>query len=269
MLPKPVINWVGSSSWLAPLRKKLLRGPQGMYRMVGVEVVKAYRERPVKFMFHANYQTAEIAKNKGIENTLLRNTLELLSKGGIKQDALVLDIGANFGYLSLVWSQTIALGKGWVHSFEPNPYVADAFSKSIEKSNIPNISLHQVAVGRVSGNIDLNIFDTSSNVTANPQFNEKKRVPLVTIDDFCKDQHLTRCDLIKIDVDGIEAEILEGASETILKFKPVLIVETNGDERILKKCAKWGYSLYNMALEPVNPEEREIPMNLFCIAEKG
>ena len=52
-------------------------------------------------------------------------------------------------------------------------------------------------------------------------------VEVVRLDDLS----LGRCDLIKVDVEGMECDVLEGARETIARYRPVLFVENNTVER--------------------------------------
>jgi hypothetical protein len=46
----------------------------------------------------------------------------------------------------------------------------------------------------------------------------------VTIDDFCRHERLARVDLIKMDIEGSEAAALEGAGETIERWRPKLAI---------------------------------------------
>ena len=60
--------------------------------------------------------------------------------------------------------------------------------------------------------------------------------------DRIDDLNLQQCDLIHLDVEGYEEKVINGALETIKKFKPVVIVERGNGQRVLEK--QLGYSMY-------------------------
>ncbi len=66
---------------------------------------------------------------------------------------------------------------------------------------------------------------------------------------------------IKIDVDGYELEVLMGLKQTLLKFKPMLVVETNDNIEIINFLKDLNYEFFNLDLE----EFIGIPNNVFCI----
>lgn len=263
-LPKNVIDKFGKSSILKPLRDYALR-ENGQFRKMDVIVRRDYAGYKTEFNFNASIKIAEKAKSKGIENTLLRNSIKLLSSSGNASDAVIFDVGANFGYLSLVWANTVSKNKGVIYSFEPNPFVYDCFSKSVSDNNLTEIIKHfNFAVGRESGKAKFYFAETSSNL--NREFEESgiSEIKIVSLDDFTAENKIERCHMIKIDVDGIEYEILNGAVKTIEKFKPLLVIETNNDRKILEFVFSKNYSIFDMKLNKVNPGD-EIPSNIFCV----
>ena len=74
----------------------------------------------MEFSLFASIKVASKAKNNGIENTIPRNSIQLINNYKKSQNKdTVLDIEANFGYLNLVWANSIAKN-GKVIAFEPN-----------------------------------------------------------------------------------------------------------------------------------------------------
>lgn len=264
-LPPKFKNAWGKSSLLKPLRDVLLR-TDGIYRETEVRVQQDYLDYKVDFKFFASFKTAAKASKHGIESTLLRNSIKLLKDKGIATDsAVILDIGANFGYLSLVWAQTVS-ANGKIISFEPNPNVFRSLSKSITTNNLNRIVLPKnLAVGKQDGSIELFLSSTTSNVEkSEDQSNKSTVVNMVAIDNFMENIYQYHCDLIKIDVDGIELDILNGASGFIEKCGPIVIVETNNDPNILDYFKNRSYKILDMKLNEY-VEGQVLPPNIFCI----
>ena len=123
-----------------------------------------------------------------------------------------------------------------------------------------------VAVGNEIGTIGINLLSTSSNILNLGRKNrdeKKENIDIITLDYYIKNHNITRCDLVKIDVDGIEFEILKGSIELIKKLNPIFVVETNRDTRIIDFFIEQDYTVLNMKLSPI--AKGEMPLNIFCI----
>lgn len=266
ILPKKIRNYLGSSQTLTPLRNRLLRSGN-QYREICVLINRSYNNFHPEFYFYSSVNVADRAKKKGIESTLLRNSITLLKKYKInKRDAVIFDVGSNFGFLSLVWSKTIAT-QGKVYSFEPHPDVFHSFEKSIEKNKLNSIiSGFRYVVGGSNTEVLLALYDTSSGILKNPNLPVKQEIKtsMITLDSFVDQNDIKRLDLIKIDVDGPELEILKGARNILKKLKPVLIVETNENSEILDFLLQNNYLILDMDLKSYQ-EGEELPVNVFGI----
>lgn len=269
IVPFSIRQRIGQSNLLKPLRNYLLRN-HGNYNEVKVIVKRAYSGYTMKFDFFASIKVASHAKNKGIENTILNNSILLMKEFNSKgNDAIVFDIGANFGYLSLVWANSIAKN-GKVIAFEPNPNVFKSFNKSISSNNLDAIiQLNNKAVGIREGEIELYLNSTTSN-TLNLDGITKNviSIEMVSIDSFTQTHNIEKCDLIKIDVDGIELDILRGAQNFIKECRPIFIVETNADQRIIEFFKENAYDILDMKLN-IFQQGNELPLNIFCIPKKN
>jgi hypothetical protein len=62
-------------------------------------------------------------------------------------------------------------------------------------------------------------------------------------------------------VDGYELNVLKGLQDTINKYKPIMVVETNDSEEVLQFLKNCNYKLLNLNLK----EFKGIPNNVFCI----
>lgn len=147
----------------------------------------------------------------------------------IKNDSIIIDAGANVGVFSIFAGSLC--GKGQVFAFEPVSKTYQTLEKNVqERRNI--VAIHS-ALGGKSGVADVIVHDKLSgwnyladsekNLTAKPSnFFKKESTAVTTIDEFVESRKLLRVDFIKIDTEGYEKQIIEGAMETIKKFKPVL-----------------------------------------------
>jgi FkbM family methyltransferase len=149
----------------------------------------------------------------------------------VRPDSLVLDVGANIGLHSILFSKSCN-----VVSFEPQPVLFDILETNIRNNQLENrITPMQFAI---SAKIGMELFGIpeSYNVWDNPgglgivdaSFSQSGLKTIVvqtrTIDSF----NYTNVSVIKVDVEGHEREVLEGARDTIAREKPNLIVEILG-----------------------------------------
>ncbi|MBI2793661.1 MAG: FkbM family methyltransferase [Ignavibacteria bacterium] len=140
------------------------------------------------------------------------------------------DIGAQIGYLSL--AMAVSGNKNvFVYSFEPEPKNLERFSENIRLNSLTNVNLISKAV---SNNVDqLKLYmsrdhnaGTHSIIKDDPNVTEEfVVVDATTIDNIIHEQEIDRLDLVKIDVEGAELEVVEGATVTLKIFKPTLIIE--------------------------------------------
>lgn len=257
-------NGIGESLYLKPFRNVFLRS-HGSYRETKVLIKRDYLMYTVNFYFFASFKVAAKAAKNGIENTILRNSISLIKNLKTKKnDAVVLDVGANFGYLSLVWANSISQN-GKTFAFEPNINVHNSFKNSIDFNKLEsNIKLNNLAVGKNDGISELYLSSTTSNILqAGMQVNNKTCIEMVSLDSFSVINNIDRCDLVKIDVDGIELDILMGATDLIERCKPIFIVETNDDPSIIDFFDQYDYQILDMKLNLFKSED-PLPSNIFC-----
>jgi FkbM family methyltransferase len=167
----------------------------------------------------------------------------------VRPGQTVLDVGANIG------AHTVPLAKlvgrsGRVLAFEPQRTVYYALCGNVAQNNLDQVHCFHAAVGERAGTIAVPEIDSDAEfnfgglaLSAAPASAASATVSVLRIDDL----KLTACDLIKVDVEGMEREVLAGASETIRRFHPLLYVE---DDRREKSAAlhallkSLGYEFY-------------------------
>ncbi len=151
----------------------------------------------------------------------------------VKPETVFLDIGANLGYFSLEVAHSIGAD---VISFEPNPRIADLFYKSINTNDLnAKITLWRVALSNAHNTATF--FENSENLGASslvPNSSQSHavsyEVPVKKLDEFKSFQsHFVSLNknvsVVKMDVEGAEALVLDGMKELIVQHQPVFIIE--------------------------------------------
>ncbi len=128
------------------------------------------------------------------------------------------DVGANIG----LWSRVMAIDFKKVIAFEPVPLYRECWQKNVE---FKNVELHGLALGAREGIVDMECGTPNSFgdtfVSVGKGVNVAKNVRLATLDSF----ELKEVDFIKVDCEGYEYHVLQGAEKTLLANRPVVIVE--------------------------------------------
>lgn len=170
----------------------------------------------------------------------------------VKSDWLVIDAGANIG------THTVELSRiaGCVIAFEPQRISFQTMCANLALNHCLNVFAFNAALGKEDGTIMVPVRDQNrSNNFGGVQLagvTDGETVDLMRIDRLL----LRRCDFIKADVEGMEAEVLEGAAETIAKHRPILYLEADGAQArtAMQMLMDWRYECY-WSLEPLfNPE---------------
>ena len=131
-----------------------------------------------------------------------------------------LDIGSNIGQ----WTRPLAKQFEQVICFEPNPNFRECFERNIQRTNV-TLFPYGLSDKEHSAQQDFN-----STVLKNIDGDIKCR----TLDSF----HIGNIDFVKIDVDGFEVPLLNGARKTLTHNDPVINIEMKRDKRldIVSKC---------------------------------
>lgn len=137
--------------------------------------------------------------------------------GIIKKKDVCIDVGANFGYHTLLMASKAIKGK--VYSFEPVPIYFHILSCNVIINNFHNVIPNKYAVGNVDGMAEFFIpsdgaYASFRDTKRRPQL-KKIKTPVITLDKYIDDNHINRVDFIKIDVEGAEKLVLEGASKLL------------------------------------------------------
>jgi len=166
--------------------------------------------------------------------------LRLLRPGDV-----VLDIGANLGYYSFLMAEAVG-AKGQIHAFEPNPSLAKVFRESLKMSaSQDSIVFNEIAVADgTAQTVEFYLSQYADNSGLSSLYRhqygvdhgffsskDKVLVETITLDDYFRKHHLSRCDLIKIDVEGAEPNVIRGMAGVLRDVRPKFVIcETNLNE---------------------------------------
>lgn len=176
-------------------------------------------------------------------------SIQYLEYADLKEDDIVLDLGAYSGLTSILFSQAVG-NNGKVISVEPDELNFSCLTKNIlEYQNNSNIECLNAAVWKYSGFLEFSTEESmgSSAVSIVGVRGALKNVKCYTLNDICLKYNLQNINFIKCDIEGAEAFIFEN-SDFFTRFKPKILVEThivNGqfcDLICIEQLAKYGYS---------------------------
>jgi len=150
---------------------------------------------------------------------------------GLGPGGVFFDVGAHIGYDSL--KAAVAVGdSGKVVSFEPNPNTVAQLRANVEASGARNVIVQPIAC--TDQETTLTLYDSTlggnSGATSLSRDNAGPLTRPYTvqgrrIDDVVKELGLQRLDVLKADVEGAELVVLRGATETLKRFHPKLVLE--------------------------------------------
>lgn len=129
----------------------------------------------------------------------------------------VVDVGANIGYYLLLFESLVGR-LGEVLCVEPSPENLPELRANIDANSFSNVRLLEAAIGRERGKAPLR---EGINSGISIPGGGKYEVDVQTLDELCTE----RVDFIKIDVEGYEGHVLEGAMQLLERYRPILFLE--------------------------------------------
>jgi FkbM family methyltransferase len=178
----------------------------------------------------------------------------------ITQGMCVLDIGAFIGTHTLAFSEFVGQ-QGSVYSFEPRKEIFAVLSENISINNLKNVTALNMGLAEKEQMLNLRSLDISDGINFGglaldehvSSLNDNTyQVHVSTIDSL----DIAKIDVLKLDVEGMERKVLDGAIKTILRDRPVIFCECNslvaGNE-MLEFCEAVGYETYGFLALAYNP----------------
>ena len=194
-------------------------------------------------------QQVLVKLKKSFEYSTMQLFSTILNSGDV-----IIDVGANSGLYSIFYSKLVG-ENGEVHSFEPDRDTYRLLRENLELNNCDNVRTYNFALSNEECDIkmvpfnpeDIDIklrngdsFKYMQQVSS--EFDEKSNIiKAVKLDDIEELKLKSKIDVIKIDVEGAELLVLQGAVNMILKHRPIIIFELFG-----KWTSRFNYRPYEL-----------------------
>ncbi len=195
----------------------------------------------------------------------------------IRPGHTVLDIGANIGAHAIALAAIVG-PRGRVIAFEPQRIIFQMLNANVALNTLSHVTTLQMALGSAPGSIKVPALDYGSegnfggvsleNVAAGED------VALATLDSLA----IEPCHFVKIDVEGMEIEVLKGMAETIARHRPAMYVENDREHKsaaLVAHLLGLDYRLYlhvtpafaagNYFGNPVNVFQATGTFNMVCL----
>jgi FkbM family methyltransferase len=232
---------------------------------------RVVRSGKIWFLDPADYVQADLFWF-GVKDTWeLHHIRRILRPGGV-----FLDLGANFGFYSIILASELQL-TAW--AFEPHGPTYNRLVRHVAANGLGNVIKPQrVALSNTTGFADTKERPANTGATS-VVVTSTGNVPVDTLDEFC-DRHDIRPDFIKVDVEGFEYRVLEGAREILTRWRPPILIELNPPvlreqntsvEEVVDRLRCHDYQLYRVCkrrlrpLDSVYQQDPEDYLNVFCL----
>ncbi len=196
-----------------------------------------------KFTFKVNGRTIRLQNHNSLMETAIfwtntyldeKVSMKLWNKLSEKSN-WIFDIGANTGMFSILGKSMNP--KATVHAFEPITRIFARLKENVEMNHL-DVNLHEIAMSNESGTAK--IFDIASDHHYHASLKESEvahhegvtytEIKTDTLNNFVGSVNAEGCDLMKIDVEGFEIEVINGALDVIKKYRPSILIEVKNDE---------------------------------------
>ena len=192
-------------------------------------------------------------------------TCEFMSRF-LKSGMVFFDIGAHIGEYTVLAGSRVGEA-GQVHAFEAQATTVALLRGNCEKNRLRNAVINSCAVSNVEGSVEFAICSEPSmssivvDSTHSGGHAETVRVASVTLDAYCE-RHRVWPDLVKIDVEGAEWLVLQGAVQTLSRTPPAC-------PALLLECLEDTYARFDVSPGMVITFLEELGYKLFEICRNG
>jgi len=178
-----------------------------------------------QFVGHSIAELGEFSKREG----------DFL-KGNLNPGDTVIEVGANLGSLTVGMAKTVG-PRGRVHAFEPQRAMFELLCANAALNDLDQIRPWHLAVDAVPGTLRVPTtdYEGSANfggIAMSRDTGSGEAVPAITLDEHLAEESWTSrgLRLLKIDVEGMELEVLRGARGLIERFQPLIYAENDRKE---------------------------------------
>lgn len=173
----------------------------------------------------------------------------------IKPGMVAVDVGAHYGSWTAVLAAAVG-PEGKIFAFEPTASTRNVLERTLAVNRLGNVSVRQVAVGNQPGEAQLYLRSGSPDMNSFGQVGDtSEQVSVVTLDDEFEPLEHIRVDVLKIDTEGNEQRVIEGARRLMTRSRPIVVFEANpraAEAAGLEPDGAWrflselGYSMYRV-----------------------
>jgi FkbM family methyltransferase len=173
------------------------------------------------------------------------------------------DVGGNKGDFSLIGARVMH-DRGTVLCVEPEPGNVHWINRSVTRNRYTSVEVLPVALAATSGTATLHLGEKSGwhslMTTDGVAVTGEVEVPTARLDDVLGERGLERVDVIKIDVEGAENQVLDGATNAFSGSHPMTVLldlhPGRGVDPVAtcQRLVDWGFTLQ----EPVGPRTKSV-----------
>ena len=204
----------------------------------------------------------------------------------LNNSQIVLDIGANVGQTSL-WMDQYLKNKGLnyhIYAFEPHPITYYKLSTNLNLNQSTKITPFNIGLSNIHSELEL-VEDCETNsggfrIGKISPTQKGVKIPVTTIDDFVKENQIKSIDFIKIDVEGFEFKVLQGAAGILRLQHPNLYIEfcpqnlmeqSDSPEQIIQFLIEFGYTIIDVNSELKDNELYSFKgmTDIFCFVNRN
>ena len=199
---------------------------------------------------------------------------------GLYRGGWFIDVGSSLGLYVVCLSDLVRAAGGRIASIEPVPFNKKRQVVNVRLNGIDDlVEYADVALGAEAGRVFLAVDPTHADNNAFVSTVGDVEVPVVTLDQLCRDRGWRGVGAIKMDVEGYEPRIIEGGRETIARERPPILAEFNRERMVINGFTiddSWnflhslGYRAFRLdrrRLVPIDaPGEHQ---NLFFVPERS
>jgi FkbM family methyltransferase len=163
---------------------------------------------------------------------MLEPSLSFFVRHLITSKSSFLDIGANVGYYTVLAASVNR--NCCIYSFEPSPTTYQILSENVIENQLSNVRIYQLALNDKDGELKFNIYEDqalnspSTEVIEHPFYKNGPKqvisVQSVRLDDFFSEHHLHWPEIVKLDVEGFEYFVLQGAKNLLSSLNPPILL---------------------------------------------
>lgn len=218
----------------------------------GAERVRYTGHHGIKYDLDLSHTVMWRIYSRGIyEANTARHLVKMLRRGAFGKAPVFLDIGANIGAYSLLVAKLDP--ESQVHSFEPNPAALDTLRNNIALNAVDNIQVHAVGLSNEEATCRLyNESMAQASLHRMGQHGDYIEIQVRPLDEVLDDIGVSRVDLIKIDVEGHEAAVLDGAERMFARNKRMAVIMeidknaalTGSRDQLFRRMLDMGFSAY-------------------------